>query len=88
MSGIIHVNGIPVTQNPRNNHSDIFTLINGNTIARSNKLALINAARLINHVQEQNGVTNVFMKGIKWSSQDTYLFVQYIRTHQNLFYSN
>ena len=50
------MNGIPVTQNPRNNHSDILMLINGNTIARSNNLGLINAARLINHVKEQNGV--------------------------------
>ena len=49
------MNGIPVTY-PRNNHSDILMLINVNTIAWSNNFALINAARLINHVKEQDGV--------------------------------
>ena len=37
---------------------DNFTLINGNTITQSGNFALINAARLVNHVKEQNGVPN------------------------------
>ena len=52
------MNGSPVTQNPRNNHSDIFTLINGNTIAQSKNLELINEAQLIIYEDGSSDDTN------------------------------